>query len=86
MQGYEPPQGYANKNEHYPNQGYPSGGYQPPKQEFTPTYPPVSQHVPIIENNPNDTDHVVKGFEFSDQSIRRGFIRKVYAILSVILL
>lgn len=39
---------------------------------------PQDQYVP----NP-DTDPIVKGFEFSSESLRRGFIRKVYAILSV---
>lgn len=30
-----------------------------------------------------ETELNVKGFEFSDKSIRQGFIRKVYGILSV---
>lgn len=46
---------------------------------YTPSSLPSSdQHLP----NP-DTDPFVKGFEFSTESIRRGFIRKVYSILSV---
>lgn len=40
--------------------------------------PPQDMHVPN-----NDTDPIVKGFEFSTETIRRGFIRKVYSILSV---
>jgi protein lifeguard len=32
--------------------------------------------------DPEDPEGV-KGFDFSDQSIRRGFIRKVYSILMV---
>lgn len=35
--------------------------------------------------HPVDTDLIVKGFEFNTQSLRRGFIRKVYSILSVII-
>jgi hypothetical protein len=31
--------------------------------------------------DPEDPD--AKGFEFNDQSVRKGFIRKVFAILSV---
>lgn len=34
-------------------------------------------------NFPNESEPNVKGFEFNDESIRRGFIRKVYGILSV---
>lgn len=32
--------------------------------------------------DPEDPD--VKGFDFTDESIRKGFIRKVYSILMVI--
>lgn len=42
--------------------------------------PPPNQHVPYSDTN---TAEQVKGFEFSDESIRRGFIRKVYSILTV---
>lgn len=65
-----------------------SGGYKdepmaesyPQPYVYTPSsMPPANQHhVP----NP-DTAPFVKGFEFSTESIRRGFIRKVYSILSV---
>lgn len=41
---------------------------------------PQDQYVP---NSATDTDLMVKGFQFSAESIRRGFIRKVYSILSV---
>lgn len=72
-----------------PNMGAPSqgGGYkdgpssypQPPYGYAPTSMPPPDQHVPT---NP-DTDPFVKGFEFNTESIRRGFIRKVYSILSV---
>lgn len=63
-----------------------SGGYKDGPSYAQPAYgyapasmPPADQHVPT---NP-DTDPFVKGFEFNTESIRRGFIRKVYSILSV---
>lgn len=58
----------------------------PPQAGFVPYgypsthMPPQDMHVP---SNATDTDPIVKGFEFSTESIRRGFIRKVYSILSV---
>lgn len=52
---------------------------QPPYGYASSSMPPPDQHVPT---NP-DTDPFVKGFEFNTDSIRRGFIRKVYSILSV---
>lgn len=48
-------------------------GY-PPQQ---PGYPPQSDGYGGAE------DPEAKGFQFNDASIRRGFIRKVYAILMV---
>lgn len=71
--GFAPQPGFA------PRPGY-SDGY--PQSNFISVYgdgmPPANQHVPISDQEP-----MVKGFEFNDMSIRRGFIRKVYAILSV---
>lgn len=37
------------------------------------------QQAPYLD--PEDPD--AKGFEFTDQSIRKGFIRKVFSILTV---
>lgn len=93
QQGYPPQQPYPGAG--YPNAppAYPAGpqGYPPPGQ------PPYGQqgygHQPYGQpgdgaytqpdmygtSYPEDPD--VKGFEFSDKSIRRGFIRKVYVIL-----
>ncbi|XP_031633127.1 protein lifeguard 1-like [Contarinia nasturtii] len=67
------------------NGGHPSQAGYAPQPGFAPygypsnNVPPSNLHVP----NQPDTDPIVKGFEFSTESIRRGFIRKVYAILSV---
>lgn len=85
MQGYEPQSG-AEKEKGYPTQstpimpqvGYPSTAYQAPEPGFAPA--PAFQHVPI-----SDEDPIVKGMAFSTESIRKGFIRKVYTILSVII-
>ncbi|XP_050300696.1 protein lifeguard 1 isoform X2 [Anthonomus grandis grandis] len=68
----------------YPPGGYPQGGYAPPPQPgFQP--PPYSDPYGGQQGyggyNPEDPE--IKGFDFSDQSIRRGFIRKVYSILMV---
>lgn len=75
-----PPVGYSQGG--YPQAGYPQGGYPaagyPPQPGFAPAQPAYAQHVPIGEDEP-----IVKGLEFSTESIRKGFIRKVYSILSV---
>lgn len=80
----------------YPQQNLPQTGFAPqagfiqqpgfsssyPQSNFSSVYgdgmQPPNQHVPNSDEEP-----MVKGFEFSDMSIRRGFIRKVYSILSV---
>lgn len=68
----------------YPPQqpGYPGGGY-PPQQ---PGYPPQAGMGGAGFDGPGyggDANPEAKGFEFNDESIRRGFIRKVYSILMV---
>lgn len=45
--------------------------------------PPTPAEQEMSGNTASDTESMVKGFEFSDATIRRGFIRKVYGILSV---
>lgn len=47
--------------------------YNPPQQPMT------STQAPYVD--PEDPE--AKGFEFTDQSVRKGFIRKVFAILTV---
>ncbi|XP_031622424.1 protein lifeguard 1-like isoform X2 [Contarinia nasturtii] len=55
-------------------------------------YPPLNDYpgrrdyqsaMSSEEPYPTDDPTYVKGFEFSDESIRRGFIRKVYSLLSL---
>lgn len=89
--GYPPQQGYPSQG--YPPQGYAQPGYPQPgpvQPGFMPVPgavpyghvpPPPNQHVPYSDNN--SSDPIVKGFDFTEQSIRRGFIRKVYSILTV---
>lgn len=76
-----PPTGYSQggypQAAGYAQGGYPAAGY-PPQPGFAPAQPAYAQHVPIGEDEP-----IVKGLEFSTESIRKGFIRKVYSILSV---
>lgn len=77
----------------YPGAGFPGGGGYPPQQPGYPPqqpgyppqgYPPQGMDPgyggPVYGGDPNPE---AKGFEFNDESIRRGFIRKVYAILMV---
>lgn len=69
-----------------PQQGFPPYAPPGPQPGFMPVpgavpYGHVPPSMPYSENN--SSDPIVKGFEFSDESIRRGFIRKVYSILTV---
>lgn len=87
---FNPTSNYSQKPGYVPQPGFaPQSGYAP-----QPAYPPQSDSAPygsVYANDmpppnqhlPNDQEPIVKGFEFSDTSIRRGFIRKVYSILSV---
>lgn len=78
-------------------QGYPQGGYaQPGYPQPGPVQPgfmpvpgavpyghvpsPPNQHAPYSDNS--SADPIVKGFDFTEETIRRGFIRKVYSILT----
>lgn len=70
-----------------PGQGYP---YPQPQQGYNqPGYPPQSDFSPYSAGQTahygQDEDPEAKGFEFNDESIRKGFIRKVYSILMVII-
>ncbi|CAB3361634.1 Hypothetical predicted protein [Cloeon dipterum] len=88
-QGYPgyPPQGGG-----YPPQGgYPSQGGFPPQPGFpgAPGGAPFIQPRPEMYGGVHDAEDPLAGtggFEFSDKSIRRGFIRKVYSILMLQLL
>lgn len=63
---------------------YPAGFHQqpPPSTDYNPAYP--NQGTPNQPNMPyHDPEDIDKNFDFNDQSIRRGFIRKVYSILCV---
>lgn len=78
-QPYPSQQGYPG---YVPQAGFaPQPGYQPyPPQDAgfmgQPSMPPGNYGVYDPE------DQSAKGFDFTDQSIRRGFIRKVYSILT----
>ncbi|XP_053675916.1 protein lifeguard 1-like [Anopheles nili] len=90
--GYPPQQpGYPPQQPGYPPAGYPSGGYMPGYPPQQPQgYSPQPGFVQPPPGMPgaygaayDPETGSVKGFEFNDQSIRRGFIRKVYSILTV---
>lgn len=67
--------------------GYPPMGFGGPQPGFMPHMPPpqINIHGGGEGNyggyDPEDPE--VKGFDFTDESIRKGFIRKVYSILCV---
>lgn len=84
--GYPPQEGY--------NPGYPPpyGANQPPGPGFIPPGPPpYAQNPPFgagpqpgmygsnYAEDPMESD--IKGFDFTEKTIRHGFIRKVYSIL-----
>lgn len=80
---------YGGQQQRYP----PQQGYHPSGQQQQPAYypPPQQQQVynPPQQTNPQQAPYMdpedpeAKGFEFNDQSIRKGFIRKVFSILTV---
>ena len=83
-QGGYPQGGYPQGG--YPQGGYPQGGYPPPPQ---PGFQPAGYggaaygdpgYAPPNSNSLGE-DGEVKGFDFTEQSIRKAFIRKVYSIL-----
>jgi len=76
----------------FANPGYPGYPGQPQPSGFVPLVPPTGnpygsppnippQH-PGAYVDPEDLSQM-KGFDFSEETIRRGFIRKVYSILSI---
>jgi hypothetical protein len=61
--------------------GYPQPNpYQPPQQ---PGYDPSGKPLNPPYMDENDPNYKASGFGFDDKSIRAGFIRRVYSILSV---
>ncbi|XP_044269084.1 protein lifeguard 1 isoform X1 [Tribolium madens] len=81
-----PPPGYPGAPGAYP--GQPGFNPPPPQPPYGNPYDsapqqgeatPFNYHTGMYGNE----DPSVKGFDFSDKSIRRGFIRKVYSILMV---
>ncbi|XP_046606867.1 protein lifeguard 1-like isoform X1 [Neodiprion virginianus] len=97
-QGYPPPQDGYNPGypPAYPGGNPPAAGFVPPMNPpygqvppnsgtpFTP--PPMQAGMYGTSYAEDPMQDEIKGFDFSEQSIRRGFIRKVYAILMVQLL
>lgn len=81
-----PPPGAAYPGQTFPG-GFPGAGFHPPPP--TQGGMPYGQ-MPPMHNYQSDMygtnytggeDPEVKGFDFTDKAIRRGFIRKVYSIL-----
>ncbi|CAG7785826.1 unnamed protein product [Allacma fusca] len=74
----------------YPQQPPPAGYYNPQQPGGYPQMPNMGFHMPPdVEQGqgfPKNEDSDFQGFEFSDKTIRQGFIRKVYSILMVQLL
>jgi len=75
---YPPPNpGFQQPYAGYPPPQQPYTGYQQPQQPYDPAYP----HQMPAYIDPEDPE--AKGFEFTDESVRKGFIKKVYSILTV---
>lgn len=74
----------------YPQAGYPAGGFAPgapPSYDTVYGGPPPPQDPGMYGTNyASEPVGDVSGFEFSDKTVRQGFIRKVYSILMVQLL
>lgn len=85
------PQYSAAQGNFPPQAAYPPQQNYQPKPGFIPsdnnqtTVPPSDLHIPKDNPNTNDANDVdyAKNFEFNTASIRRGFIRKVYGLLTV---
>lgn len=89
------PQQPGGFNQPYPPQpGFtpqPNYGYQGPSQPYVPPSQPNYGYDPNKPMNPpymdeTDPNYNASGMGFSDKSIRAGFIRRVYSILSIQLL
>ncbi|KAJ3663028.1 hypothetical protein Zmor_007339 [Zophobas morio] len=84
-----PPSGYPAPPPGYPGAPPPSaypgqpGFNPPPQQPYGSPYDSAPQPGMYGGASYPGDDPEVKGFDFSDKSIRRGFIRKVYSILMV---
>lgn len=78
-------QTYYGGQQQPPQQGYPTQqqAYYPPPQQQQVYNPPQQQMNMQQPPYADPEDPEAKGFEFNDQSIRKGFIRKVFAILTV---
>lgn len=102
QQGYQQNPGYPPNDGYNPGYPPPYGTQPPPGPGFIPPGVPPHGHIPPTDpmfggglqpgmmgsglaEDPMRSE-AIKGFEFSDKSIRNGFIRKVYSILMVQLL
>lgn len=74
---------YRTSSQDYSSQqGYSPQQFSPAAQPYQGSYgtiPPPNQYVEEAYADSNNTN----GFAFTDESIRRSFIRKVYSLLSV---
>ncbi|CAH2039301.1 unnamed protein product, partial [Iphiclides podalirius] len=77
--GAYPPGGYPQGG--FPQGGYPPGGYPPPQAGYGVAGYGEPAGYPAPGQGSLGEDADVKGFDFNEQSIRKAFVRKVYAIL-----
>lgn len=66
--------------------GYPQPAPSPPGNTsygFQPNMPPTQLRPDYAPGFIESQDFEAKGFGFTDESIRKGFIKKVYSILCV---
>ncbi|XP_036939257.1 protein lifeguard 1 [Acanthopagrus latus] len=84
-----PPPAYSYQGEQPPPYSAAPCTYPPPKAETTCTYEPTGGYESfrdIIPEAPSDTTPLISSSSFDDRTVRRGFVRKVFSILTVQLL
>lgn len=74
----EKPEMVLGSHQSYPSEANPfKNSVEPPNCQSSP--PSLNQDVPNTNSDPEN----LKGFDFSDESIRKKFMRKVFTLLSV---
>ncbi|XP_073348154.1 protein lifeguard 1 [Pagrus major] len=84
-----PPPAYSYQGEQPPPYSAAPSTYPPPKTETTYTYEPISGYESFCDigpEAPSDTTPLISSSSFDDRTVRRGFVRKVFCILTLQLL
>ncbi|XP_070700864.1 protein lifeguard 1 [Pempheris klunzingeri] len=84
-----PPPAYSYQDQQPPPYSAASAMNPPPKANTTCTYQPTAGYESfrdIIQESPSDTTPLLDSSSFDDKTVRRGFVRKVFSILTLQLL